>query len=162
MNCNAHLFDVMFEYCLSHIAVYSEGRWVTMQLNVWDLFFSMIRALLPLKVILQFNLVIKNKTDLKLCYIKLRCINCDVISILVSYSGNHCAIPWSGTCANCPACGLFLHDPFPHSYWLWSPTFMSEVTDGQVVRQGVSVTRNVLSWSQGHEFEAQSVQTWGA
>ena len=36
------------------------------------------------------------------------------------------------------------------------------VTDGQVVRAGVSVTWNVLSWSGGHEFEPQSGGTWGA
>ena len=36
-----------------------------------------------------------------------------------------------------------------------------EATDGQVVRAGVLVTRNVLSWSGGHEFESQSGRTWG-
>ena len=41
-----------------------------------------------------------------------------------------------------------------------------EVTDGQVVRAGVSVTWNVLSWSGGHEFEPRSslgcivLRTW--
>ena len=39
---------------------------------------------------------------------------------------------------------------------------MEEVTDGQVVRAGVSVTWNVLSWSGGYEFEPRSGQTWGA
>ena len=37
-----------------------------------------------------------------------------------------------------------------------------EVTDGLVVRAGVSVTWNVVSWSGGHEFEPQSGRTWGA
>ena len=37
-----------------------------------------------------------------------------------------------------------------------------EVTDGLVVRAGVSVTWNVLSWSGGHEFEPRSGRTWGA
>ena len=36
------------------------------------------------------------------------------------------------------------------------------VTDGQVVRAGVSVTWYVLSWAGGHEFEPRSGQTWGA
>ena len=35
-------------------------------------------------------------------------------------------------------------------------------TDGLVVRAGVSVTWNVLSWSGGHEFEPWSGRTWGA
>ena len=37
-----------------------------------------------------------------------------------------------------------------------------EVTDGQVVRAGISVTWNVLSWSGGHEFETCLGRTWGA
>ena len=37
-----------------------------------------------------------------------------------------------------------------------------EITDGQVVRAGVSVTWNVLSWSWGHEFEPWSGRTWCA
>ena len=39
--------------------------------------------------------------------------------------------------------------------------FMSSknVTDGQVVRAGISVTWNVLSWSGGHEFERQLGRT---
>ena len=37
-----------------------------------------------------------------------------------------------------------------------------EVTDGLLVRAGVSVTWTVLSWSEGHEFEPQSGQTWDA
>ena len=36
-----------------------------------------------------------------------------------------------------------------------------EVTDGRVVRAGVSVTWSELSWSGGHEFELRSGQTWG-
>ena len=36
------------------------------------------------------------------------------------------------------------------------------VTDGLVVRAGVSVTWNVLSWSGGHEFEPWSGRTWDA
>ena len=36
-----------------------------------------------------------------------------------------------------------------------------EVTDGKVVRAGVSVKRNLLSWSAGHELEPQSNRTWG-
>ena len=39
---------------------------------------------------------------------------------------------------------------------------MRGVTDGQVVRAGVSVTWNVLSWSGGHEFEPWLGRTWGA
>ena len=35
-----------------------------------------------------------------------------------------------------------------------------EVTDGRVVRTGVSVTCNVLSWSGSHEFEPWSGWTW--
>ena len=35
-----------------------------------------------------------------------------------------------------------------------------EVTDGRVVRAGVSVTWNVLSWSGGHEFKPRSGSTW--
>ena len=52
---------------------------------------------------------------------------------------------------------------------LWWPyvanggrTVRGEATDGQVVRAGVSVTWNVLSWSGGHEFEPRSGRTWGA
>ena len=37
-----------------------------------------------------------------------------------------------------------------------------EVTDGLVVRTGVSVTWNVLPWSGGHEFEPRSGRTLGA
>ena len=37
-----------------------------------------------------------------------------------------------------------------------------DVTDGQVVRAGVSVTRNVMSCSGGHEFESRSGRTWDA
>ena len=33
-----------------------------------------------------------------------------------------------------------------------------EVTDGRVVRKGISVTRNVFSWSGGYEFEPWSDQ----
>ena len=33
-------------------------------------------------------------------------------------------------------------------------------TDGLVVREGVSVTWSVLSWSGGREFEPQSGRTW--
>ena len=36
-----------------------------------------------------------------------------------------------------------------------------EVTDGLVVREGVSVTWSVLSWSGGREFEPWSGGTWG-
>ena len=42
------------------------------------------------------------------------------------------------------------------------PTFIYSVTDGRVVRAGVSVIWNVLSWSGGHEFETRSGQSWGA
>ena len=41
-------------------------------------------------------------------------------------------------------------------------SFIYIYTDGQVVRAGVSVTRNVLSRSGGHVFEARSGRTWGA
>ena len=34
-------------------------------------------------------------------------------------------------------------------------------TDGRVVRAGVSVTWNVLSWSRGHKLEPRSGRTWG-
>ena len=44
-------------------------------------------------------------------------------------------------------------------FWLWMVLIL---TDGQVVRAGVSVTWNVLSWSGGHEFEPRSDRTWGA
>ena len=37
-----------------------------------------------------------------------------------------------------------------------------ETTDGLVVRAGVSLTWNVLSWSGGHEFEPWLGRTWGA
>ena len=37
-----------------------------------------------------------------------------------------------------------------------------EVTDGRVVKACVSVTWNVLSWSESHEFEPWSGRTWGA
>ena len=37
-----------------------------------------------------------------------------------------------------------------------------EVADGQVVRPGISVTWNVLSWSRGHEFEPRSGHIWDA
>ena len=36
-----------------------------------------------------------------------------------------------------------------------------EVTDGQVVRAGISVTWTVLSRSGGHEFEPWLIRTWG-
>ena len=36
-----------------------------------------------------------------------------------------------------------------------------EITDGWVVRAGVSVTGNVLSWSGGHEFEPDQVELGG-
>ena len=36
-----------------------------------------------------------------------------------------------------------------------------EVTDGQVVRAGVLVTWNVLSWSGGHEFKPRSGHNLG-
>ena len=39
---------------------------------------------------------------------------------------------------------------------------LARVTDGLVVREGVSVTWSVLSWSGGHEFEPWSGRTWGA
>ena len=43
-----------------------------------------------------------------------------------------------------------------------SPSVLSRrVIDGRVVRAGVSVTWNVLSWSGGHEFEPWSGRTWG-
>ena len=41
-------------------------------------------------------------------------------------------------------------------------SIVKHVANGQVVRAGVSVTWNVLSWSGGHEFESQSGRTWGA
>ena len=41
-------------------------------------------------------------------------------------------------------------------------TGQGEVTDGQVVRRGVSVSWNILSWSGGHELESRSVRTLGA
>ena len=53
-------------------------------------------------------------------------------------------------------------------WWLQMATsiflgfWMGRVTDGRVIRAGVSVTWNVLSWSEGHEFELQLGQTWGA
>ena len=37
-----------------------------------------------------------------------------------------------------------------------------KVTDVRVVRAGISVTWNVLSWSGGHEFKPQSGRTWSA
>ena len=40
--------------------------------------------------------------------------------------------------------------------------YILEVTDGRVVRAGVSVTWNVLSWSGGYEFESQLGWTLGA
>ena len=36
------------------------------------------------------------------------------------------------------------------------------VADGRVVRAGVSVTWNVMSWSGVHEFEPRLGRTWGA
>ena len=36
-----------------------------------------------------------------------------------------------------------------------------EVIDGRVIRAGISVTWNVLSWSGGHELEPQSDGTLG-
>ena len=41
-------------------------------------------------------------------------------------------------------------------------TSLLELTDGQVVRAGISVIWNVLSWSGGHEFEPRLGQTLGA
>ena len=41
-------------------------------------------------------------------------------------------------------------------------TLSGEVTDGNVVKAGVSVTWNVVSWSGGHESESQSGRNWGA
>ena len=38
---------------------------------------------------------------------------------------------------------------------------MCEVTEGRVVRAGISVTWNVLSWSGGHEFEPRSGRNRG-
>ena len=49
---------------------------------------------------------------------------------------------------------------YGHSVSCMTMSF-SQVTDGRVVRAGVSVTWNVLSWSEGHEFEPQSGWTWG-
>ena len=43
---------------------------------------------------------------------------------------------------------------------LFSGTILA-ATDGQVVKAGVSVTWNVLSWSGGHEFEFRLGGTWG-
>ena len=37
-----------------------------------------------------------------------------------------------------------------------------QVTDGRVVRAGISVTWDILSCSGGHEFEPRSDRTWGA
>ena len=37
---------------------------------------------------------------------------------------------------------------------------LEQITDGLVVRAGVSVTWTVLSWSGGHEFEPRSGRTW--
>ena len=36
----------------------------------------------------------------------------------------------------------------------------ASVADGRVVRAGISVTWNVLSWSRGHEFEQRLGRTW--
>ena len=44
-----------------------------------------------------------------------------------------------------------------HETMLW---LVWGVTDGRVVRAGVSVTWNVLSQSGGHEFEPRSVDLW--
>ena len=61
------------------------------------------------------------------------------------------------------ACVLYMHEFPPHRNSLeWSIQHVSEVTDGQVVGAGVSVTWNVWSWSGGHEFEPCSGRTWGA
>ena len=52
-----------------------------------------------------------------------------------------------------------------HHYSHCIQTFIdvSEVSDGRVVRAGVSVIWNhVLPWSGGHEFEPWSGRTWGA
>ena len=41
-------------------------------------------------------------------------------------------------------------------------SYLAEVTDGLVVRAGISVTWTALSWSGGHEFEPWLGWTWGA
>ena len=45
---------------------------------------------------------------------------------------------------------------------MWDYNGITEVTDGRVVRAGVSVTWTVLTWSGGHEFEPRSGWTWYA
>ena len=45
--------------------------------------------------------------------------------------------------------------PFPWEN-AWLRMWMGEVTDGLMVRAGISVTWTVLSWSGGHEFEHRS------
>ena len=44
--------------------------------------------------------------------------------------------------------------------WRSAQDWQRQVIDGGVVRAGVSVTRNVLSWSEGHKFEPQSGRTF--
>ena len=56
----------------------------------------------------------------------------------------------------------FPHPRVPHVVWLLRVYIYTEVIDGLVVRAGVSVTCNVLSWSGGHEFEPWLGWTWGA
>ena len=67
---------------------------------------------------------------------------------------------------------LFISSPVPYIYTQpYVPSFTKsqyadqkpinawygwEVTDGRVVRAGISVTWNVMSWSGGHEFKPQS------
>ena len=51
--------------------------------------------------------------------------------------------------------------------WPQKGTFLKyricmEVTDGQMVKAGASMTWNVLSWSGGHELKPQSGWTLGA
>ena len=56
--------------------------------------------------------------------------------------------------------GFFLYfiDELPLISCLISNIRQVEVTGGRVVRAGLSVTRNVLSWSDGHEFKPDRVE----
>ena len=65
------------------------------------------------------------------------------------------------------ACGWHQRQNIVISSWVSSAhsgvtiPYLPQVTDDQVVRAGISVTWNVLSWSGGHEFAPRLGRIWG-
>ena len=57
-----------------------------------------------------------------------------------------------------------IHHSLVHDHFIMESymIFFRVIEGAQVVREGISMTWNVLSWSGGHEFKPRFCLTWGA